>query len=354
MSFAERYVSLFKGLPESTRRRVGDWKVVYLPGNVPPWTDSALCAGAGDEVTWLADGRVAASEELGLWGGPSFHLWARIGERGTIFKGTSGTHTFRAEAAGRLHFATYQGEWGTRDGKLATPVEAYQTVTGAIDVVAIRWNGGAAEGLKALAAVASDDPLIGAEIRRLASPVVKPEGWEQLWFLGDNAIFARRGDGISVRTREDVGILQKRVELDLTPDTTVSWRWLVSKLPATQAENTIPTHDYLSIAVEFDNGLDLTYYWSAALPVGTVFTCPLPTWAARETHMVVRSGAEGLGVWQQESRNLFQDYRAALGEPPKKIVGVWLIAVSLFRHGEGIAEFLDIALANAGERRKVL
>ena len=28
------------------------------------------------------------------------------------------------------------------------------------------------------------------------------------------------------------------------------------------------THDYLSIAVEFDNGQDLTSLWSSALPVG--------------------------------------------------------------------------------------
>lgn len=354
MSFTERYRSLFERLPAAARRHVADWKVVRLPGNLPPWTDSTLAVRGDDEVTWLAEGRVAASEDLGLWGGPSFHLWARTGERGTIFKGTGATHTFRAPAAGTLHFATYQGEWATRDGKLATPVEMYQTVTGAIEVAAIRWSGGAAEGLAALAAAAPQDRLIAAEARRLASPVVQPEGWEQLWFLGDNAIFSSRGGGIGVHTHEDAGILQKRVELDLTPDTTLSWRWLVSKLPAREAENTIPTHDYLSIAVEFDNRLDLTYYWSAALPVGALFTCPLPTWAARETHMVVRSGAEGLGVWQQESRSLLADYRAALGEPPRKIVGVWLIAVSLFRHGEGVAEFADISLANARERRQVL
>jgi len=78
--------------------------------------------------------------------------------------------------------------------------------------------------------------------------------------------------------------------------------------------------------------------------VGTVFTCPLPTWAPRETHMVVRSGAAGLGSWQSEKRNLYQDYKAALGDPPKRIVGVWLIAVSIFKHGEGIAEFADMKI----------
>ena len=40
-------------------------------------------------------------------------------------------------------------------------------------------------------------------------------------------------------------------------------------LPGLLREDSVPSHDYLSIAVEFENGLDLTYYWSTALPVGT-------------------------------------------------------------------------------------
>jgi hypothetical protein len=40
--------------------------------------------------------------------------------------------------------------------------------------------------------------------------------------------------------------------------------------------------------------------------------------------------------------------------PPKRIVGIWLIAVSLFRHGEGSAEVADIELARDGATLKVL
>lgn len=344
--------------PDGVRAHIADWKHVTLPGNQPPWIASGLELSAGDEVSWFAGGKVVASEELGLWGGPSFYLWARISGSGPIFSGTQVTHSFRAERPGPLELATYQGEWGTRDGALATPVEAYAAVSGALELVVVRWAGPASDGLQALASALPDDPHVVAEARRHAAPLPKPPGWEPLWFLGDNEIFtpSRHGtsQGISVHTCEDVGILQRRVDVDLRPDTRVEWRWLVSKLPGAVAENSIPTHDYLSIAFEFENGLDLTYYWSAELPVGTVFTCPLPTWAARETHQVVRSGREGLGEWQDESRNLHEDYRAALGEPPKKIVGVWLIAVSIFRRGEGIAEFADIAIASGGRRIRIL
>ena len=41
--------------------------------------------------------------------------------------------------------------------------------------------------------------------------------------------------------------------------------------------------------MEFDNGRDITYYWSSKLPVGTGYDCPLPNWAGREFHVVVRS-----------------------------------------------------------------
>jgi hypothetical protein len=357
-SFAERYRLLTERLSGEPENPILDWQILRLPGDLPPWTDTDLTVAPGDEVTWLASGKVVASEGLGLWGGPCFHLWARVGERGTIFKGTRDTFTFRAEASGPLYFATYQGEWGTKDGALATPLEAYASVTGGIDVVVIRWRGSAHDGLQRLLALAPGDPLVEAEISRLSVPVPRPAGWEYLWFLGQGDIFAARrrngGESIGIHTREDVGILQKPVSFDLGPESSISWRWLVSKLPATEPEDTIPTHDYMSIAVEFDNGLDLTYFWSAALPVGAVFTCPLPTWAARETHMVVRSGSEGLGAWQRETRNVYEDYSRALGAPPKAIVGVWLIAVSLFRHGEGIAEFADVWLDDGVKRLKVI
>ena len=358
MNTIQNLAAAIERLPAAARAQIADWKLLHLPGNVPPWTTSGIEVSAGDDVTWLADGAVIASEELGLWGGPSFHLWARIRGRVPIFKGTQTTHSFRADGTGVFELATYQGEWGTRDGRLATPVEAYQTVGGAIDAIVFRWKGAALDGLRALRDALPDDPFIAAELARHSAPLPRPAGWDQLWFLGDNEIFTPRrhgtSQGISVHTCQDAGILQKRVDCDLHPETRVSWRWLVSELPSKTAENSIPTHDYLSIAFEFENGLDLTYYWSAELPVGTVFTCPLPTWAARETHQVVRSGREGIGTWQTESRALYEDYRAALGEPPKRIVGVWLIAVSIFKRGEGMAEFSDIAIERPGSKLAVL
>ena len=70
----------------------------------------------------------------------------------------------------------------------------------------------------------------------------------------------------------------------------LDWQWVVDRLPSHLPEDQILTHDYLSIAVEFDDGQDITYMWSSSLPVGQVFRCPLPGWDAVETHVVQRSG----------------------------------------------------------------
>lgn len=55
--------------------------------------------------------------------------------------------------------------------------------------------------------------------------------------------------------------------------------------------------------------------------------------------MVLHSSSEGLGQWVQEERNLYADYKRWVGAPPARILRVWLIALSMFQHGEGQSEY---------------
>jgi hypothetical protein len=127
------------------------------------------------------------------------------------------------------------------------------------------------------------------------------------------------------------------------------WAWRADELPSKVREDSMPTHDYLSIAVEFDNGRDLSYMWSAALPEGKAFNCPLPWWDKRQTHQVVRSDRAKLGVWLEEKQVVLDDYeRAISGEPPKRIVAIWLIAVSAFQRGRGLCCYARIRLKSDG------
>jgi hypothetical protein len=124
--------------------------------------------------------------------------------------------------------------------------------------------------------------------------------------------------------------------------------------PSTRAEDRAQTHDYIAIAAEFDNGRDLTWIWSSQLAAGTHFHCPVGAWAARETHWVVRSGADRFAQWCEDERSVFDDVRAAMGAPPGRIVKVWLIAVSSFQHGTARADFADIVLRNGSQSIRVL
>lgn len=337
-------------------------EILHLPGHVPPWTRTGLHLAKGDCVTWLAEGRIVISPELDLSGGPRFHLWARVGDRGTITNGPGDTFTLSARDEGALDLAIYHGEWATPQGDLATPREAYATLKGALDVCLLHWRrpglDSARAGLRRLAELGHDEPLVVAELARLESPIREPAGWRHLWFLGQSRIFARAQtdgrDAIRIAMQDDLAIVQKSAPFGLVPGTTLQWEWKIDSLPAQTGEDTLPTHDYISLAVEFENGKDLSYFWSCALPVGHVFACPIPTWTPRETHLVIRSGRKELGRWQKESRDLYADCLQIYGSAPARIVAIWLIAVSSFRRGRGDALVADIALEAAGERLRVL
>jgi len=358
-ALTDRWEKLSARLPADLRARViAEARVVRMPGNVPPWTDTGLRIAKGDEVSVLAEGRVFTSEEAGLWFRPRFALWTRIAGRGPIWTGTRDTQSFRAERDGALELAICNGEWKTPDGVLATPVEAYAGVTGAIEALVIRWRGEARDGLEALQRAASGDPLVEAELQRLETPAVRPAGWSYLWFLGQSDTYrALRADGrhsIACRCEDDAAILRRPIDAPLAPETEIRWRWRIDQLPSRAPEDTLLCHDYLSVALEFDNGRDLSWFWSSSLPLETSFACPIPQWTARETHLVVRTGTRGIGEWQSERRRVQADYRAAIGEPPKRIVAVWLIANCVFQHGAGIAEFADIALEGGGKTIEVI
>lgn len=336
-------------------------KVLYLGAEHTPWLDSGFPVKAGDRVTVLLQGRVWLSRHYDISLEAPLQLWRRIGENGAISRGLDATDTFTAAESGTVQLKNLPTRWLDAKGRYqgeAPP--ASPDAGGGVSVALIRWapDADVAATLAALALHPAAPDWAAPALARLQSPPVAPDGWQYLWELGPAEIFrevrASDDDGgpkrrMHAHTRNDVAILQKPAEVALTPDTELKWSWRVDQLPGKQAENSVITHDYISIAVEFDNGQDLTYLWSSALPVGETFRCPLPGWKDRETHVVARSGNTDLGRWLNESRNVLQDYAKAVGgPPPQRIVRVWLIANSVFGRGEGRAQFGDIRIGTGG------
>jgi len=222
--------------------------------------------------------------------------------------------------------------------------------------VVARWAPGT-DPRRALESIAGRDPsgLCAAEAARLADPPAPPAGWDTHPLTGREQAFFPTGSGITVDARWTSAIIRHPAEMTLTPALRLRWSWRVGTLPSRLPEDTALTHDYLSVALEFDDGQDLTWYWSCCLPEGFSYRCPLPHWRRRETHIVARSGTAGLGRWTDEERPVLADHRAAIGGPtPSRVVRAWLIAQTVPQAGHAAGEFGRIELVDGNQKLRVL
>jgi hypothetical protein len=322
-----------------------DWVEVKPGGD--SWTDSGLDLPVGARVSILAEGHVYMSRVFDVAITPKVGLWFRVGDE-PLAKIVDRGCSIEAVQGGRLRFAAKPpGEFTDVAGRFE-PDQSRAQLQGGFRVAVIQWRASLDESLASAAEISPS--LFAPLLERLRKPVLPPKGWHYLWRLGQGEIYQSdpAGHELCCHTRSDVGILQYPLHRRLTADTSLSWDWLVEQLPSTLPEHIPPTHDYLSIAMEFDNGLDLTWMWSCELPKDTIFQCPLPWWDQRETHWVIRSGTQQLGQWLSERRSILADYERAIGgTAPKNIVAVWLIANTAFQRREGRCRYRDITVTDA-------
>ena len=227
----------------------------------------------------------------------------------------------------------------------------------AVDVFV--WAETAEQGLKLMLGDPARVELAGRSLKALKETRQLPEGYEYLWYLAQSNVFAgfSEGDrrGIHAVTDDDFGIIKKPLDIPLTPSTKISFDWLYSHLPALVSETDPANHDYLSIALEFENGQDITWMWSKDIKPDTIFECPLPEWQHRETHIVLQSGAEGLGEWHSHTRSVQDDYAAAVGgEMPSRIVGVWIIGNAVFGLQPAEAYFANAVVSDGETSHKLM
>lgn len=322
------------------------------------WQDIGFTVAPGDEVTIIAAGGFWASKPLDLGFGARIGLWLRTGAGSAICKTPTNSSTIAVAAGGPLEIvAKPPGEWADEQGAF-DPAYPRSGLSGEMSACVILWKAAALPGLEALARAGDHEGLVARALEEARNPVPPPEGWRYLWRLGEGRIFraahSAEGHSICCHTAGDVGILQFPADFPLTEETRLRWRWKADRLPCDLPEDIQPTHDYLSIAVEFDDGQDLTYMWSSSLAEGTIFRCPLPYWDKVETHWVLRSKPADLGKWLGEERPLRADYAKAIGAPPARISRVWLIAVSVFQRQEGICEYAGIELVDGERVLKIL
>lgn len=325
-------------------------RVFELRGNELPWKDLGITLSKGQEVTFVLGGRVYLSRDHDLWVEPGVAFHVRTKGSRPMFNPMTNTGTMTTVADGPLEMARGLVEFQDARGELAVPKEDYAKADANIYGVALVWRGQAQAGLASLLSHGDVCGVLGAELARLQSPRKLPEQWHNFFMLGGGpVIFNDIGNGaISCEPRKNAGILQRPVNIELKPQTRLSWRWIVEELPSLLPEDQLTSHDYLSIAAEYDDGQDLTYFWSRNLPVGKAFRCPIPRWTPLESHMVVRSRLTDLGKWVRDERDLYEDYKTHIGGSAQSVVNIWLLGVSLFQRRSGSCRFADIQISQPG------
>lgn len=194
-------------------------------------------------------------------------------------------------------------------------------------------------------ALASALPASGEEPVLLADPAVPlGEAWTHQKF---NA--ATQYDRVTVKGvaairaigRDSASGLYRDVRYKVAAHPWLAWTWRVDRLQQT-ADIRIKEREDFAAAIFLIFGRPsmfnrdvptLAYVWSSGrLPENAIVDSPYHPGSVRS--IVVRSGAERLGKWIEERRNVLDDFRKAFGREPPKIVEV----VALFTDNDQTGE----------------
>ncbi|HKY71804.1 MAG TPA: DUF3047 domain-containing protein [Nitrospira sp.] len=179
------------------------------------------------------------------------------------------------------------------------------------------------------------------------------------------------GNTVVVKATSDAAAsgLTKEVKIDPSVFPVVQWRWKVENVlhrsdVRRKSGDDYParlyiTFEYDPTKVSFGRKLKykagqalfgdipiaaLNYIWDTKTPVGTVVDNAYTDFAKM---IVVESGAGNVGVWVEESRNLYQDYKQAFGEDPPMINGVAIMTDTDNTKEHAIAYYGDIRFVGA-------
>lgn len=367
--FRARFSELLARVPDGF---VAGHGYFSLPAESSAWCDTGIDLQAGAAVTLFATAPRASASEADSRSHDDPRLfqlaatqasealrgvWYRIGADGRPSRGPRATQTFVAPSGGRLFLAaqpladpaTLSGMKGERAVITVPSIDRLALV--------VQWIGDPLQGVKSLRAGGDVGGLLDCEIARQQAAIELPDGWRYAPAGAEGEQFAADAGEpdpvIGCYCHNSGTVLTKDLVLPLLSGTTLRWAWKTLQLASHAREDRLPQHNYTSLAVVFDNGRDLSYHWSAELAVGTAYACPVPGWEDRETHVVVRSGLDGIGQWLDESRDIYADYSRYMGDPPSGIAGMWLIASTMRGRTDGWCDYGRIELANSSTSIRV-
>jgi hypothetical protein len=202
-----------------------------------------------------------------------------------------------------------------------------------------------------------------------------PDGWKPLTFKKIPKLttyeLVKDGAHVVVKAVSDSSAsgLTKEVRIDPKEFPIVRWRWKVENLLQKSDVTRKDGDDYpvrLYITFEYDPakvsfGKKLTYkagqalfgdipigaisyVWETKAPVGVIID---NAYTGFVKMVVVESGPSNIGLWVDESRNIYEDYRKAFGEEPPMINGVAIMSDTDNTKERATAYYGDIVFAKA-------
>jgi Protein of unknown function (DUF3047) len=90
----------------------------------------------------------------------------------------------------------------------------------------------------------------------------------------------------------------------------------------------------------------LNYIWETKTPVGTIVENAYTDFAKM---VIVESGTQKVGMWIDEERNIYEDYKQAFGEEPPMINGVAIMSDTDNTKEQATAYYGDIVFQKSGK-----
>jgi hypothetical protein len=133
---------------------------------------------------------------------------------------------------------------------------------------------------------------------------------------------------LRLESRDDHSTIAREVQVDLEATPMLEWSWKIVELPARgdvrdRATSDLTAH-LLVVWPRFPGPLRsrlIGYAWGSGEPVNTLQRSQK---SSTVTFVILRSGAEGLGRWTTERRDVAADYRKIYGERPEnpKVIAI--------------------------------
>lgn len=204
-----------------------------------------------------------------------------------------------------------------------------------------------------------------------------PDGWTPLTFkkVPKQTVYelVKDGETVVVKATSDASAsgLTKAVQIDPKVFPIVHWRWKVANLlkrsdVSRKDGDDYPARLYITFAydpgkVSFGKKLKykagraifgdipigaLNYIWETKTPVGTIVENAYTDFAQM---IVIESGPQKVGMWVEEERNIYEDYKKAFGEEPPMINGVAIMSDTDNTKERATAFYGDISFWKAAQ-----